>query len=430
MAIIESKTVEPAKYRWHKVHDATGSVQRRGNGTENWVGLRKENARGQYDCYILLKATIQHPFTLTSLKQRLVHGLLKERFERPNIACKAFWDEQFGPLLRYTPPSDREEAVSWAQQSVEIRATSQSGLELRRDIVSKRKSQKKSSDSFTVYILADVSDTDTLITKGSSLEMLVHFNHIYWDGISARHFVSRFLDSVGQDLEDAQYDWGSEIDNLSAPILDSLKIDPQTLGKDYDNSLEEFVSIMFNFGSSHAMTIGTDPGFPDTAVLQLTPSECHKIIQAVKTRVGAEYTITHLGQAATLLTLLKLSPIPKEVLSNRSVIMPLPVNGRRYLREGFADTQYGSCQACAVVVFENLEQYVLDFGNKDAVISGLIGAMKTTKTAYDRWLNKPYLLPLGLAKDNFLSALMESSETEPDGKVVPVSLSLCDIRMY
>lgn len=156
------------------------------------------------------------------------------------------------------------------------------------------------------------------------------------------------------------------------------------------------------------MTIGTDPGSPDTAVLQLTTFECHKIIQAVKTRVGAEYTITHLGQAATLLTLLKLSPIPNEVLSNRSVIMPLPVNGRRYLREGFADTQYGSCQACAVVVFENLEQYALDFGNKDAVISGLIGAMKTTKTAYDHWLNKPYLLPLGLAKDNFLSALMGS----------------------
>ncbi|KAG9565254.1 putative trichothecene 15-O-acetyltransferase, partial [Aureobasidium melanogenum] len=423
MAIIDSKKVEPAKYRWQEVRDAAGSVQRRGNGTENWVGLRKENARGQYDCYILLKANIQSLLTLTSLKQRLVHGLLKERFEHPNIACKAFWDEQFGPLIRYTPPSDNEEAIRWARQSVEVRATSQSGLELRREIVSKRKSQNKSSYSFTVYVLSDVSNTDTLITKGSSLEILVHLNHIYWDGISARLFLGHLLSSIGQDLEDAQYPWGKEIRNLNAPTLDSLKLDPETLDKGYEDSLEEFVSIMFKFGSSHAMSIGTNPGLPETAVLQLTPSESHKIIQAVKSRVAAEYTITHLGQAATLLTLLKLSPLSKEALSNYSVIMPLPFNGRRYLREGLADTQYGSCQACAVVVFDNLEQYAVEFSDRDAVVDTLISAIKVTKTSYDYWLNKPYLLPLGLAKDNFFSALMESSENEPDGKAVPIFAS-------
>ncbi|KAG9652317.1 putative trichothecene 15-O-acetyltransferase, partial [Aureobasidium melanogenum] len=315
MAIIDPKTVEPARYRWHKIRNTAGSVQRRGNGTENWVGLRKENARGQYD-----------------------------------------------------------------------------------------------------YI-------DTLITEGSSLEILVHFNHIYWDGISARLFVGHLLNSIGKDLERAQYDWGSEIENLSAPILDSLRIDPQILGKDYEDSLEEFVSTMFKFGSSHALSIGTIPGLPATAVLQLIPSECHKIIRAVKSRLGPGYTITHLGQAATLLTLLKLSPISKEALSNQSVIMPLPVNGRRYLREGLADTQCGSCQACAVVVFDTLRQYAVDFGDGDVVVEALINAMKVTKAAYDYWLDKPYLLPLGLAKDNFLSALMESSENELDGRAVPIFAS-------
>lgn len=248
MAIIESRKVEPAKYRWHKVGDTANSVQRRGNGTENWVGLRKENARGQYDCYILVKATLQHSLTLASLEQKLVYGLLKERFEHPNVACKAFWDEQFGPLIRYTPPSDHEEAISWARQSVEVRATSQTGLELRREIVSKRKAQNTSSDSFTIYVVSDVPETETIISQGSSLEILVHFNHIYWDGISARLFVGHLLNSIGQDLEHAQYSWGKEVENLSAPLLDSLKIDPQTLGEDYEDSLEKFVSTMFEFG--------------------------------------------------------------------------------------------------------------------------------------------------------------------------------------
>ncbi|KAH0365230.1 putative trichothecene 15-O-acetyltransferase, partial [Aureobasidium melanogenum] len=420
MTIIQSKKVGPAKYRWHEVGDTASSVQRRGNGTENWVGLRKENARGQYDCYILVKATLQHSLSLASLKQKLVHGLLKERFEHPNIACHALWDEQFGPLIRYTPPSNNEEAILWAQQSVEVRATSQTGLELRRKIVSRRKARNESSDSFTIYVLGDVADTDTILAKGSSLEVLVHFNHIYWDGISARLFVGHILNSIGHDLEHAEYPWGNEIEHLSAPLLDVLKIDPQTLEKAYEDSLEEFVSTMFKFDSSHALPIGTSPGLPETTMLQLPPSSCQRIIQAVKSRLGPGYTITHLAQAATLLTLLKLSPLPKEALPGKEVIMPLPVNGRRYLREEFADTQYGSCQACAVVVFDNLEQYAVDFDDRDAVIVALINAMQVTKTAYDYWLNKPYLLPLGLAKDNFFSALMESSESEPDGKAVPI----------
>lgn len=128
----------------------------------------------------------------------------------------------------------------------------------------------------------------------------------------------------------------------------------------------------------------------------------------MKSRLGSGYTITHLGQAATLLTLLKLSPLPREALLNRSVIMPLPVNGRRYLREELAERQYGSCQACAVVTFDKLEKYAVDFGNRDAVVVALITGVKVTKNAYDYWLDKPYLLPLGLAKDNSLSALMET----------------------
>lgn len=143
-------------------------------------------------------------------------------------------------------------------------------------------------------------------------------------------------------------------------------------------------------------------------MLQLKPRECQRIIHGVKSRLGPEYTITHLAQAATLLALLKINPVPKEALSERPVIMPLPVNGRRYLREDFAHCQYGSCQACAVVEFDNLEQFAVDFEDKVAVADALIRAMEVTKKSYDYWLSKPFLLPLGLAKDNFLSSLLES----------------------
>jgi hypothetical protein len=157
--------------------------------------------------------------------------------------------------------------------------------------------------------------------------------------------------------------------------------------------------------SSHAIQIGTTSGLPATTVLQIPLVECQSVIHGVRIRLGPGYTITHVAHAAILLALLKTNPISQEDYKNNSVVMPLPVNGRRYLREEFADNQYGSCQAGAVVVFDRLEQFAIDFEDKDAVLNGLI---KGTRSSYDYWLNKPFLLPLGLAKDNFISPMLEA----------------------
>ena len=124
--------------------------------------------------------------------------------------------------------------------------------------------------------------------------------------------------------------------------------------------------------------------------------------------MGPSYTITHLGQAATFLALMKTSPLTQEALQGKSVIMPLPVNGRRYIRAELADNLYGCCQACAVVVFDNLEKFAIDFDDKSAVLDALVSAMEVTRSSYEYWLNKPFLLPLGLAKDNFVSKMLES----------------------
>ncbi|KAI5198653.1 15-O-acetyltransferase Tri3 [Aureobasidium subglaciale] len=405
MPIITSKTIEPAKYHWNTVNDTphtTPPVQRRGNGKENWVGLSKPNARGQYDCHISIITTLHQSLSLTSLKQRFVNGLLKQRFEPPDIASQAFWGEEGELLIRYTCPSGNKEAKMWAKESVQLCATSKTALDLRRDIAAKRKLQNQSSKFFTIYILADIDHCDQEIAGDSRVEFLVHLNHVFWDGISARYFVGDLLRSIGQDLEGKEYAWGHEIDKLSPPLPDALKVDLQTLDQDYDDSLEEFVASMSRFGTS------VEPGLPSTAILKLTPSECHSVIQGIKSRFGPGLTITHLAQAATLRTLLHTNPLPRETLAEKRVIMPLPVNGRRYLRPEFADVQYGSFQACAVVEFEHLEEYTVDFGNTLAVLEALERGMKVTKKAYDYWLNKPFLLPLGLAKDNFLSAYFAS----------------------
>jgi hypothetical protein len=99
-------------------------------------------------------------------------------------------------------------------------------------------------------MLADVADDDEPLATRSELEILIHFNHIYWDGINARQLVGDLLRDLGQIDEHKQYDWGEEVKHLSRPLLDLLKIDTEELGNDYGDSLEEFITNMFAFGVS------------------------------------------------------------------------------------------------------------------------------------------------------------------------------------
>jgi hypothetical protein len=209
------------------------------------VGLKKENAKGQYDFHILVKTELHQSTSLASFKKRLILGLLEQRFQHPNIACRALWDDQFNLLIRHRPLFNDLEAIRWAQESIELRATPQSGHDIRREIVTQRKVINKSSRSFTVYMLGDIADEDESLPSDSELEIRIHFNHISWDGISARQFVGNFPRDLGHIGQHAQYQWSKEIKHLSMPPLDALKIGTETLGNDYGDSLEESLTSMF-----------------------------------------------------------------------------------------------------------------------------------------------------------------------------------------
>jgi hypothetical protein len=119
------------------------------------------------------------------------------------------------------------------------------------------------------------------------------------------------------------------------------------------------------------MDLKVDVGAPSTEFQTFTAAESQAIVQAVKPRLGPGYTISHLGQAATALALLKVNPIPNDVSGVPSIIMPLPVNGRRFLKDEYMQGQYGACQAGAVVQFHDAKSFAVDDDDKSSVISML-----------------------------------------------------------
>ena len=253
----------PAQYRWGKSETEPHCSQRRGCGSENLLGIQKANVRGQYDFHLLITLRALDSLgslgvSLAALKNGLVDALLKSRFQHPEIACDVTWDGSFGPLIQYRPPMHQQDALTWAQETVHVRATSDTAMDIRKEIVEQHltkgsDSWDKPSRSVTVYIIANVASEHVSLATDTTVEVLFHMNHIYWDGVSARSFVGDILRDMGPNLgleHPSQYDWGQEVSNLSIPVLDSLKVDLASLSDQYKTSVNEFLSTLFRYGVS------------------------------------------------------------------------------------------------------------------------------------------------------------------------------------
>jgi hypothetical protein len=143
----------------------------------------------------------------------------------------------------------------------------------------------------------------------------------------------------------------------------------------------------------------------------LTIAQSTSIISAIKSRLGSGFTISHLGHAATVLALLEANPLSQVTNSSGTeLVMPLPVDGRRFLRPELRDSQYGACQAGAVVDFGDITQLALQLNSvsksPESVIEILKTLCRTVRNDYDKWTSKPFQLALGVSKDNFLSQML------------------------
>ncbi|GKT93659.1 hypothetical protein Ct61P_11509 [Colletotrichum tofieldiae] len=306
-------------------------------------------------------------------------------------------------------------ALQWARDVTFVRITTQTGLEVAAELSEQRQIIPQSVPPVTVFVVADVPDENSFLELGSRVDVLVQFNHIHWDAISARVFVGDLLRHLGEQLGTAgaetispQYAWGNEIANLNVPVLDACKVDVGALGEDYEKTRDEFIINLLNSGSSWGLPVTNTEGKPQTIWHTFTPEESQAVNSAVKTRLGPRYTITHLGHAAIVLALLRANPLPLDAPESTMLSSPLPANGRRFLKEADADRRYGSCQAGLFVEFSPLRTFIVDETDSDAVKDTLKRLVQQVKDGYEYWLKNDFQLPIDQAKGNFLSAVLGS----------------------
>lgn len=191
-------------YRWEKSKTDPRVLRRRGNGAEA-IGLRDSNLKGQYNLYLITTLrTYDVPtatrLSLSILKEKLQAALLEIRFQHPDIACTAVWDDQIAPLIQYRAPENHNEALTWVQNTIQVQATPQTGLDVRTEIEERRRVAGKPVKAVSIYAIADVADESTQFSPGTVVDLLIHMDHLYWNGMGARMFAGDLLRRLGQNF--------------------------------------------------------------------------------------------------------------------------------------------------------------------------------------------------------------------------------------
>ena len=197
--------------------------------------------------------------SLGDLHRYVVSALIHLRFQHPEVAATAVWedDKPTPPTIVYTPPSVLEAQV-WAAITVSLCTSSLDGHALRTKQERLRTSKPQHAPSVTILLSAGVESSRAPMPQNTRVVMLCQFNHIFWDAMSSRQFVGGLLRQTGmswtekEDPADAAraYPWGEETSNLAEPLLDALKIDVGSLGRDYDTAADAFLEELMKSGVS------------------------------------------------------------------------------------------------------------------------------------------------------------------------------------
>lgn len=252
-------TVLPENHRWQHSKADPLLYQRRGNGAETIVGLEGPNSEGQYDLYYRVNMHLSQnssstKISLCSLKDSFKLALLDVRLQHPEIACTVAWDTAVGiePIIQYKSPVNDTDAVEWAEERIQVLTTPQTALDLRTVLVKQRELIKPGpSAPVKVYILADVANQTVQLAPNSRVDILIHLNHLFWDGIGVRMFVGDLLKRIGEFLDTDNIAsrkpqlWGQEKANLPQPILDIEKISTKSLGPKFEPWWNEYIENMF-----------------------------------------------------------------------------------------------------------------------------------------------------------------------------------------
>ena len=142
----------------------------------------------------------------------------------------------------------------------------------------------------------------------------------------------------------------------------------------------------------------------------MTEAQSSALLQAIKTVIGPDSNITHLGHAAMVLTLLRSNPLLTNSSANEesALYSPCWLNGRRYLDDGrYTKSYIPICQTVSPIIFPNLEKLTLgEEATREEVREVLVRACLVATGQYGEIRRRKSMLPDAVALLEYLGSVM------------------------
>ena len=107
--------------------------------------------------------------------------------------------------------------------------------------------------------------------------------------------------------------------------------------------------------------LSKDEYAPEAIHKRFSIEESNAILLAVKNKLGKACSVTHLGHAAMVMTMLRFKPVQERPAHDARLVSLLFINGRRYLDQSFPGSRkyINLCRAINVIDLRDVETYVL-----------------------------------------------------------------------
>ncbi|KAK2054318.1 hypothetical protein LY76DRAFT_580237 [Colletotrichum caudatum] len=367
-----STSLRAHNYRW-RIARSKGISRywiRTAFGAEAWLA-RKEDPPATDSTIIQISTTLHIRSTGISqvhLEYWIARALVHLRFHRPEVACQVsrprYYDYPGCPSeIVYIMAKNAADVAAWVSRTFRRAIPLCDGLGQASTLKLTNKDILPLS-SFKIHCGVNTRDEKAELEVGSRVILVFTFRPVLWDSVSSHIFVGDLLRCTGQlwsaeaQRWDAlwQYDWGTETDNLPKSLLEACVTDVSAIGHDFARTRDGYMRKLQEGASGWGLPVSNARGRQQVIQCSLNVSQSQDLMLAVKHFCGPDYTLTHLGHAAMLLALLRVSPVPPDFPSSAPVVSPMLINGRRYLKGEDDDRRYGSCLASAFVDFAPLGQ--------------------------------------------------------------------------
>ena len=367
--------IDPSLYKWHPSTKNPNLYLRRTLGAETkWA----RQALSPRQMFLSGRFSLTNPYcnlTLGNFGKAAERAWRRLRLEFPEVLLGPSSEQgKDGSLfLELSIPRSDGEAKEWAERSLFL-DTCEDGKnaeeEMRQTVI---------KDPVCLRLNAKVSQQ----SKVAGAEFAFRVDHMTADGVGAYILAACFFRFLAHAVggREETFDWEASKGRLRTPWVGMMNTEQRTEGKELEEGVktlkdlvtEASVSIFPTNGRVFSLTYGAQKSewgikvfvkegyLPRAIHKRFSVEDSNAILVAVKERLGNACSVTHLGHAAMVMTMLKSKPVQERPTHGDHLVSPLFINGRRYLDQGVpgSQSQISLCRAFSAIEFRDVKNYVL-----------------------------------------------------------------------